>query len=371
MTLKFIIFKHIKKVYNCLSPAILEADLIVAHPLAVVVPLLAEYHQKPWIATVLAPMSFMSVYDPPRLSAMPLLYHFRWLGSWVHQLVFWLIRQHTLKWQQSLDQFRQELGLASQTKSALFEGQFSPLLTLALFDAPLAKPQADWPLKHKVCGCPCYQDEDFDPAALAEFKAFIDKGEPPLVFALGSSAVWLADDFWLYAMQVTEHLGMRAVLITGPKQPQPLNEDIKVFSYLPYQHVFSYAAVVVHQGGIGTLAHALRSARPQLIVPVGFDQPDNANRAKRLKVAKVIPFNKVTVSNLSKALHGLLHNPQYAINADYIAEQLRPNQGADSAAEVLMQYSNPTIRTYLQAKTHKEQVPYSPVPWRLMQLLTQ
>ena len=369
--LKFVIFKHLQKIYSCLNSAVAQADLVVAHPLAVAIPSLAEIHQKPWVSTVLAPMSFMSVYDPPQLSALPFLYHLRWLGRWVHRLVFSLLRQQTLQWQQPLAQFRQELALPKQHTAALFEGQFSPLLTLALFDAPLAKPQADWPLRHKVCGCPCYQDENFDVSALNEFYDFIKVGEPPLIFVLGSSAVWIADDFWQYAMQVSQELGMRAVLITGAKQPKALNEQIKVFGYLPYQHVFPYAAVVVHQGGIGTLAHALRSARPQLVVPVAFDQPDNANRAKRLKVAKVIPFNKVTVSKLSKALQELLHTPKYTINADYIAEQLKPNQGADSAADVLIQYSNPAICTHMKSRIRKEQAHISPVPWPLKQLFAQ
>ena len=368
---KFVIFRHLKKIYSSLNLAVAHADLIVAHPLAVVVPLLAEIHRKPWVSTVLAPMSFMSVYDPPQLSALPFLYHLRWLGSWVHQLAFGLFRQQTLQWQQPLDQLRQELALSPQNKAVLFEGQFSPLLTLALFDAPLAKPQADWPLKHKVCGCPCYQDNSFDVSVLNEFYNFINAGEPPLVFALGSSAVWIVDDFWQYAMQAAQQLGMRAVLITGPKQPQPLNANIKIFSYLPYQHVFPCAAVVIHQGGIGTLAHALRSARPQLIVPVGFDQPDNANRAKRLKVAKIIAFNKVNLGKIAENLSELLDNPQYAINADYIAEQLKPNQGAESAAEILIQYSNPVIRSYFQVKIKQELAPTSVVPWSLKQLLAQ
>ena len=32
----------------------------------------------------------------------------------------------------------------------------------------------------------------------------------------------------------------------------------------------------LHQAGIGTLSQALVAGRPQLIVPVSFDQPDNA-----------------------------------------------------------------------------------------------
>jgi UDP:flavonoid glycosyltransferase YjiC (YdhE family) len=55
---------------------------------------------------------------------------------------------------------------------------------------------------------------------------------------------------------------------------------------------------VVHQAGIGTLAQALRAGRPQVILPVAFDQPDNARRAAALGVGRVLPFEKVTVIDL-------------------------------------------------------------------------
>jgi spore coat polysaccharide biosynthesis predicted glycosyltransferase SpsG len=44
------------------------------------------------------------------------------------------------------------------------------------------------------------------------------------------------------------------------------------------------ASVVVHQGGIGTTAEALRSGRPMLVVPFAHDQYDNAERVRRLGV---------------------------------------------------------------------------------------
>jgi hypothetical protein len=110
------------------------------------------------------------------------------------------------------------------------------------------------------------------------------------VFALGSSAVWIAGDFWDLAAAAARQLGRRAILVTGPATPKGLPGGVRAFPYLPYSSAFPRAAAVVHQAGIGTLAQALRAGRPQLIVPVAFDQPDNAQRAAPNAWASPAPF---------------------------------------------------------------------------------
>jgi UDP:flavonoid glycosyltransferase YjiC (YdhE family) len=56
----------------------------------------------------------------------------------------------------------------------------------------------------------------------------------------------------------------------------------------PYSKLFPRALVNVHQGGIGTIAQALRAGKPMLVVPYSHDQPDNAARVERLGVARVL-----------------------------------------------------------------------------------
>ena len=61
-----------------------------------------------------------------------------------------------------------------------------------------------------------------------------------------------------------------------------------VIDRAPHQLLFPRAAAVVHPGGAGTLAQALRAGRPMLVVPHAHDQPDNAARATRLGVARTV-----------------------------------------------------------------------------------
>jgi UDP:flavonoid glycosyltransferase YjiC (YdhE family) len=100
--------------------------------------------------------------------------------------------------------------------------------------------------------------------------------------------------------------------------------------------VFPRASVVVHQAGIGTLSHALRSGRPQLIVPLAFDQPDNARRACALGLARTVPFRKVTAGRLASEISLLLDTGGYANAALRVSAELSHTNGAARAAKALI-----------------------------------
>ena len=193
---------------------------------------------------------------------------------------------------------------------------------------------ADWPANTVMCGFARYDGQGIAGEQTA-LQAFLAEGEAPIVFALGSSAVIIAGEFWRHAAEAAQSLGRRAILLTGrlPEQQPALPAGIRAFQYLPYSAVFPHAAAVVHQAGIGTLAQALSAGRPQLIVPVAFDQPDNARRAVKLGVARVLPFQKVTAARLVTALRPLLADSAYAQRAAAVAATLAQENGAARAVD--------------------------------------
>jgi UDP:flavonoid glycosyltransferase YjiC (YdhE family) len=204
-----------------------------------------------------------------------------------------------------------------------------------MFDPQLAKPQPDWPANTLVCGSSIFDGTPPDSAVIEDFENFLAAGEAPVVFALGSSAVWIAGDFWDKAVAAAKQLGCRAVLLTGPQMPASLPDTVRAYSYLPYSMVFPRASIVVHQAGIGTLSHALRAGRPQLIVPVAFDQPDNARRACSLGLARTVPFRKVTTQLLAAEISLLLGSAKYSGAAQSVAAQLSHTDGVTSAAQAI------------------------------------
>lgn len=328
---------HLRETYEDLARACRGADLIVTHPLAFTGPLLARKEGMRWVSTSLSPMTLFSAIDPPLLPAAPWMRWARRLGVAPYRLLFRIPRALVRRWEQPLREFRAELGLPATDAIAQFEGQYSPRLNLALFSGVLAAPQPDWPAHTVVCGFPRYDGAPPDDRVQAELEAFLASGDPPIVFGLGSSAVMVAGDFWRAAIEATQRLGQRALLLTGtpPDSLGAVPPAVKAFQYLPYSAVFPRARAIVHSGGIGTLAQALAAGRPQLIVPVAFDQPDNARRALKLGVARSIPFGRASADALTRELGALLAAPEFGPRARAVGEQVSREDGAIAASNAL------------------------------------
>lgn len=342
LLIRQVVMPHLRSAYERLLEASRGADVLVAHPLAMALPLVAEKLAIPRVATVLSPMLFMSPYDPPVIQKAVWLHKLRFCGPGLYRFLFKLATHRLRSWEKPLRDLRQELGLAPLRHSALLEGHYSPLLNLAMFDPQLAQPQPDWPANTRVCGSALFNGGQPDTSVIEDLEQFLAAGEAPVVFALGSSAVWIAGDFWDKAVAAALQLGRRAILLTGPRLPPSLPETVRAYAYLPYAMVFPRAAAVVHQAGIGTLAHALRAGRPQLIVPVAFDQPDNAFRACALGLARAIPFRKVTSQRLASEISALFGPAGHADAARTVAAQLVHTDGAARAAQALIQCTKGT-----------------------------
>ena len=333
-----IFMAHVRDTYEDLARAADRADLLVTHPLAFAGPLLAKRQGMPWASTVLAPLSLFSAIDPPLFAAAPWLSHVRKLGPGAYRLVFRIPRLMMRHWERPLHALRAEIGLPATSKVAQVEGQYSPALNLALFSRTLAAPQPDWPPNTLLCGFPRYDGPPPDAATCAALDAFLAAGPPPVVFALGSSAVMVAGGFWREAIEATLRLERRAILVTGKPADAlgALPPAIRAFSYLPYSIAFPRAAAIVHPGGIGTLAQALAAGRPQLIVPVAFDQPDIARRACALGVARAVPFRAASAQVMARELAALLGSAGYAGRAAATGGAIRSENAVETACDALL-----------------------------------
>ncbi len=332
-----LLMPHLRESHQQLRGAAADCDVLISHTLTYMLQVVAAEQGKPWLSTVLAPATFLSRNDPPAMVPINSLQIARRLGPWAYNALLRRIRSTVRSWEQPLHDYRRELGLPAGNQLFSFEGQFSPRGTLALFDAPLMQPQPDWPPHTRLCGTPLYDGGVPDPQVLTQLQSFLAAGEAPIVFALGSAAVWLGADIWPAAVEAVQLLGTRAILISGASSLPQLPPSIRAFNYLPYSQVFPHASVVVHHGGIGTLSQALRSARPQLITPVGFDQPDNAARAVKLGVARTLPFRRVSAARLQRQLRPLLAGSAYAAAARDLAATLNASNGAAVAAECIIE----------------------------------
>jgi UDP:flavonoid glycosyltransferase YjiC (YdhE family) len=178
----------------------------------------------PWVSTILAPFSFFSAYDLP---VPPYWQWTRKLNVLGPRVVGFLLGVSKSAYKaKAVAEFRNELGVEDYG-NPMFEGQHSPALVLALFSKVFAQPQPDWPPQTEITGF-CFYDGNREVQVSPELDRFLEDGAPPIVFTLGSSAVWVARDFFRESIDAARRLGRRAVLLIGDERnkPQSLPEGI-------------------------------------------------------------------------------------------------------------------------------------------------
>ncbi|MDR3726738.1 MAG: glycosyltransferase [Terracidiphilus sp.] len=339
--LREFLFPVLRQTYDDLLDAATQperADLLLMGELNYAGPIVAEVTGIPWASYVLAPLSFFSAFDPPVLPMYPRLAKADQKVPGMGRAIKRIARFVSRKWPQPIYDLREELGLP-KGRNPLFDAKHSPNLVLALFSRVLGQEQKDWPENTLITGF-CYYDSDAGNQALPpQLEAFLAAGLPPVVFTLGSAAVLAAGNFYEVSARAAMHLGIRAVLLIGSdprNRPQrELPSSICVAEYAPFSALFSRAAMVVHQGGVGTTAQCLRAGKPMLIMPYSHDQPDNARRMRRLKVARSILRARYTPARVAGTLRAMLAEPAYAERASQVAEQLSHENGLRTACDAL------------------------------------
>ncbi len=316
-----------------------DTDLILGHPIAFATPAVAEYLKKPWISVALQPSVFLSVHDPPAVSGAPLLSSLLTRGPGFAGLFYRLAKRIIRRWGAPVNALRTQLDLPP-LRDPLLSGMFSPYGTHAWFSRVLAQPQTDWPANTAVTGFPFYDKLEPGLGLSPDLARFLDSGPPPIVFTLGSSAVFDAGAFYAESLAATRAMGRRAVLLVGRdprnRPPMPAPEGVFVAEYAPYSALLPRAAAAVHQGGIGTTAQALRSGKPMIVVPWSHDQPDNAIRVSRMGAARVIPRRQYRAARVARDLTILLNEECYAVAAHSAASQIGRENGVASACEAAL-----------------------------------
>lgn len=331
-----IIFPNIRGMYDDLTAAVSGKDALVTGEVVYAARSVVEKTGIKWISTSLAPLSFFSSSDPSIYPTGEFMESLRFMPAFFHSAVFSLARFSVDSWLRPYREFRREIGL-DEDHDPIFFGKYSNLLHLALFSKVLGKPQPDWHRPTLQTGFCFYDRADdthkIDPA-LAKF---LDAGDAPIVFTLGSAAVMDARDFFEQSAKAARILGRRAVLLYGEfnDPPTDMYESVAGFPYAPYSSVFPRAACVVHQGGVGTTAQGLRAGVPQLIMPFGHDQPDNAARARRFGVAEIISRNSYNAANAVNILRKLLTDTSYRAKAAEAKDIILTEAGVKIACDAI------------------------------------
>ena len=298
-----------------------ERCIMLTHPLAVPAAAMARA-VRPAVRVVtfyLAPSNLRSVHDPLTMGPLAIP---RWVPARMRR---WL-------WRRIDANMVDPIALPNLNAERLSRG-LPPLqhyfehmygvgdLSITLFPEWFATTPPDWPQPLHSAYFQLYdplQGQDL-PAPLREF---LDTGEAPIVFTPGSGNRH-ANEFFEQAMLCAEKLCRRAIFLTPYREqvPAALPASVLWQDYVPISGLLPFVAALVHHGGIGTTAEALRAGVPQLVVPLAFDQFDNAARVCALGVGASISIAAARRGKMTKNLHILLSSQAVREGCRAVASQ--------------------------------------------------
>ncbi|WP_444843721.1 glycosyltransferase [Duganella caerulea] len=117
--------------------------------------------------------------------------------------------------------------------------------------------------------------------------------------------------------------------------PANLPEAVLWQAYVPLSALLPHTAALVHHGGIGTTAEALRAGTPQLVVPFAWDQFDNGARIASLGVGQVIPARRIRPRKLARMLEHLCNSETVRARCSSLASRFMPRPPSPSALSIL------------------------------------
>jgi UDP:flavonoid glycosyltransferase YjiC (YdhE family) len=165
------------------------------------------------------------------------------------------------------------------------------------------------------------------------------RGEPLVLVTLGTVFAQESGDLFARLLAGVRALPVEVLVTVGPALdpaemgPQP--PHVRVVQHVPLPEVLPRCAAVVSHGGSGTVVAALAAGVPCVVLPMGADQPLNADRCVALGVGRALDAATATPAEVREALVAVLEDPSYRSAAEAVRSEVAALPGAGRAAEEL------------------------------------
>jgi len=239
----------------------------------------AEKFNMPYIKLLLSPNVVFSAYSPPAPT--------RWIiPSAIPKPImrFLLRRYHKVRFKR----FHKSPHVAEYMATCKrlqcvprFQRDSKAILQIGFFPEWFGMRAQDWPSKLKLVGFPLQNRASV--SARHEFDQMIERSGAPLIFTTGTGVKDVQDLFG-EGRKICEQLQVHGVFVGGTSGAEILQGSALCthMTYIDFEYALPKALAIIHHGGIGTTAQAIKAGIPQLIRPLKYDQPDNADRIYKL-----------------------------------------------------------------------------------------
>ena len=160
-----------------------------------------------------------------------------------------------------------------------------------------------------------------------------------VLVTLGTVFAQESGDLFARLLAAVRDLPVDVLVTVGPAVdpaelgPQPAH--VRVERSVPLADVLPRCAAVVTHGGSGTVVAALAAGVPCVVLPMGADQPWNADRVVALGAGLVLDAVTATPADVRAALSEVLTVPAFRLAAEALRAEVAALPGAERAADEL------------------------------------
>jgi len=262
----------------------------------------AVQYKIPFIKIILTPNAIFSAISPPAPQCWTIT---KKLPPFVIRMLLRVFRKHN--YMRIYDSPTAEEYIATRERLGCpikFYKTSPSTLQLALFPEWYGMRPKDWPRDLKCLGF--HLANRSDEKLRGEVDEIFTQLGSPIIFTSGTGVKDVVEIF-REGRKICEQLQIPGLFVGGEMGKDELAGSplCAHINYIDFEYALPKARAIIHHGGIGTTAQAIKAGIPQLIRPIKYDQPDNANRVSKLGLgAYVLPefFTAETVAPMLSSL---------------------------------------------------------------------
>ena len=161
-------------------------------------------------------------------------------------------------------------------------------------------------------------------------------GRPAIYVTLGTIFHQESGDLFPRILAGLTGLDANIVVTVGreidPTELGPQPEIVHIERFIPQDALLPHCDAVISHAGSGSVIGALAFGVPLVLLPMGADQPLNADRCDALGVAKVLDPITADTADVSAAVTSVLDNPAFRRAAGQLRDEAAAQPTADAAA---------------------------------------
>jgi UDP:flavonoid glycosyltransferase YjiC (YdhE family) len=310
--------ERLVEIFDELQPDVIVEDNVVAFPAI-------WASGRPWVRIVSCnPLELRDPALPPVFSGYPVADSSGWDEFRAEHR-----RTHLPMWE-DFDAFVRGSGAAGLPELEFIHE--SPFLDLYVYpgEVDYARSTPLGPTWHRLDCSVRETDDDWElPASLAD-------GPGRLVYlslgSLGSADVELMQRL----VDILAETPYRVIVSKGPQHELlRLADNMAGEEFLPQTKVLPAVDLVITHGGNNTTTECLYFGKPMVVLPLFWDQYDNAQRVDELGLGRRLPTYTCTGEELTGAIDGLLADGALAARLAAISARVQASPGTVKAADLV------------------------------------